>query len=377
MKKTVKIIAILIALVMSVSLIAACDNSKTDTSNPPATSPTGTSPTGTAPSGEVDHFARREYTISYVYGNSAPINIGFQQALEDFGKRMNFKVKASGADFDPAKVLEIIQADIDLGVDGFLINVMSETYPRQHEMLREAGIPYINVMGPYFDAQGNNMSPAVAFDGYKAGADLTKWWLDNYTTYFDNVELSSIGYMVVTFTVALEFTERSDGALETFKSLHPELEGNIFYVDLTNFSMDIAFDSVAATISGNAGISNWVIFAVAEDFAVGANRAVESLNRVGSCIVLTTGNDVAFEEWGNNATPQLVALVPVWKTSMMGTAAEGIVALIDGSETEDTLWSDRRESNDFATLYYVDAEVVTRDTYKDFIARIDREFGIS
>lgn len=378
MKKTFKIIAIIVVLVMSVTLIAACNGDSDTTPSPSDSSPTGTSPTGSAPGGsDVDHFARDPYVISYVYGNSAPINIGFQQALEDFGRRMNFTVKASGADFNPARVLEIIQTDIDLGVDGFLINVMSETYPRQHEMLREAGIPYINVMGPYFDAQGNNLAPAVAFNGIKAGADLTEWWLDNYTNYFDNADLASIGYMVVTFTVALEFTERSDGAVDAYKRLHPELEDNIFLVDLTNFSMDIAYDSVAATITGNSQFSNWVIFAVAEDFAVGANRAIEQLNKIGSCIVLTTGNDVAFEEWGNNATPQLVALVPVWKTSMMGTAAEGILALIDGRETEDTLWRDIRRPNDTATLFYVDTEVVTRDTYRDFIAKVDREFGIS
>ena len=406
-----KWLALFLVVIMAFSLVACSGGSTNDTTTPDNSGSAGSSDTGTAGSsdagsagssntgsggssdagsgasmegaavigstGAVDHFARDPYTISYVYGNSAPINIGFTQALEDFGKRMNFNVKSTGADFDPARVLEIIQADIDLGVDGFLINVMSETYQREHEMLREAGIPYINVMGPYFDAQGNNMAPAVAFNGYQAGSDITDWWLANYSTYLGEADLSSIGFMVVTFTVALEFTERSDGALDRFRELHPELENNIYYVDLTNFSMDIAYDSVAATVSGNAEIEKWVIFAVAEDFAVGANRAVESLNRVGSIIVLTTGNDVAFEEWGNNATPQLVALVPVWKTSMMGAAAEGIIALVDGRETEDTLWKEIRRPNDVATLFYVETEVVTRDTYRDFIARIDAEFGIT
>jgi len=367
-----KWLALFLAIVMGLTLFACTSNNTNDTT-PPAGTPGGDN----TPSGDVDHFARDPYTISYVYGNSAPINIGFIQALEAFGKKMNFTVKATGADFDPARVLEIIQTDIDLGVDGFLINVMSETYPRQHEMLTEAGIPYMNVMGPYFDSQGRNMSPAVAFDGYKAGADLTRWWLDNFTDYFSGAELSQIGYMIVTFTVALEFTQRSDGALDTFRDLHPELESNIFYVDLINFGIEIAYDQVAATISANAGIEYWVIFAVAEDFAVGANRAVESLNRVNNSMVMCTGNDIAFEEWGNNATPQWVALVPVWKTSMMGASAEGILALVDGRETPETLWADRRQANDFATLFYVDSEVVTRDTFRDFIARTDAQFGIS
>ena len=370
--------------------VFACNKTTSDTPSSPSapSSPNGGSSPDSSPGGapasapgsstdEVDYFARPPYTISYVYGNSAPINIGFTQALEEFGKKMNFTVKATGADFDPARVLEIIQTDIDLGVDGFLINVMSETYPRQHEMLNEAGIPYINVMGPYFDDQGRNMNPAVAFDAHKAGSDLTNWWLNNYKDYFGDIELSSIGFMVVTFTVALEFTQRSDGALDTFRELHPELENNIFYVDLTNFSMDIAFNSVAATLSGNANIEHWVIFAVAEDFAIGANRAVESLNRVDNIIVLTTGNDVAFGEWDNNSTPELVALVPVWKTSMMGAAAEGILTLIEGRATPETLWSERKAPNDFATLFYIDSEVVTRDTYRDFIARVDAQFGMS
>lgn len=373
MKKPLKIIAVFLVLALSTGIMAACDggssNNSPGTSSPPSQSGTQPSDTG--------HFARDPYTISYVYGNAAPINIGFIAALEAFGAKMNFKVKATGADFDPAKVLEIIQTDIDVGVDGFLINVMSETYPRQHEMLMEAGIPYINLMGPYIDDQGRNMSPAVAFDGYKAGKELTEWWIANFPNFLDGADMADIGYMVVTFTVAFEFTDRSNGAIDTYLAMHPELRDNLFVVDLINFGIDIAYDQVAATIAANADVGYWVIYAVAEDFAVGANRAIESLNRVDSTMVLCTGNDIAFEEWDKGATPQWVALIPVWKTSMMGTAAEGILALIDGSETAETLWASRRAPGDLATLFYVESEVVTRDTYKDFIARTDAAFGIS
>ena len=217
-------------------------------------------------------------------------------------------------------------------------------------------------------------SPSCPFDGYQAGANIAEWLVNNYTDYFGDVDLADIGFITLNFSVATEFNVRAFGAQDKYKELHPELADNVFDVDLLDmgFSVDAGFDKAAATMSGNADIQYWFIFGVAEDFAVGAARAVESLGKQDTALVVSTGNDFCFPLWESEGdTPCWVATVPVYKTNLAVPMAAGIIALIDGRATNETLWADQRAQGDFATQYNVSVEVVTRDNYQQFIEQAD------
>jgi ABC-type sugar transport system substrate-binding protein len=290
-------------------------------------------------------------------------------AFKKFAEKMNFKFVEACSNGDHDQFVNLITTNIAAGVDAFCLNPMIETLQRDDEVCKEANVPYINAMTPYTDSQGHTLNVSVAFDGYGAGVLAGDWFEQNYSKYFDKVDISSIGFMVVNFSIVPVFAIRADGALDTYKKNHPDLEKNIYNVDLNEFSQQNAYDKVAATLSANPDVKYWAVFGVAEDFNVGACRALEATGKAADSIVISSGNDVCFSEWDNNTTPEWVATVPVYGANLAAPICAGLIALLDGRATPDTLWSDLRKPGETGVQYNIALEVATRDNYKDFIAK--------
>ena len=392
MKKTA---ALVLTFLMTLSLFACAGNQTAETpqetaSSAPASTAPSTEPSteaGNEPNAEpsadgtvgyltddVDHFGRDPYELVYLYGIPVPISANVFTSLERLGEKMNFTINSFCADGDMAKYVEFVETYIDMGVDGFLCSPQQDVMLRTDELCSEANVPYINMMTTYADENGHTLKPVVSFDGYQAGMNIVDWLVENYTDYFGDVDLADIGFMTLNFSVATEFNVRAFGAQDQYKNLHPELADNVFDIDLLDigFSVDAGYDKAAATMSANSDMEYWFIFGVAEDFAVGAARAVESLGKDAQVLVVSTGNDFCFELWGEEGnTACWVATVPVYMTELAVPMAAGILALIDGRATNETLWEDLRADGDFATQYNTPVDVVTRDNYQQFISKAD------
>lgn len=385
-----KLIAILLAFLTAFSLLACSGTNSSGTSSAAPSSAAPVSAQGTAPSAapsaspekstvgfitdKVDYFAREPYKVEFVYGLTCGQTANFTDALTKLSKKMNFTLTAFSSEMDLDKYVNELQTQINLGIDGFIFSPPVDVLVRQDEICKEAKIPYVNSLNAYMDAGGRTLSPVVSFDGYKAGANLTDWLVNNYKTYLKADDLSQIGYIVIDFSVSPEFSVRANGAKEEFKKLHPELEKNIFAVDLADlgFSIDSGYTKTAATLAAHADVKYWFIFGVSEDFVVGAARAVEAAGKTADSILVSTGSDTCFDTWATaDNTPNWIATVPIYKTDFCAPMAAGLVALMDGRATADTLWADLRASGDKATQYIVSVDVVTRDTFKDFITKAD------
>lgn len=388
-----KAAAIALAILMALSMFSCASNQTAETpqetessapsaelsaeaSNGPSAEPSTESSVGFL-TDDVDHFDRDTYELVYLYGIPVPISANVFSSLERLGEKMNFTINSFCADGDMAKYVEFVETYIDMGVDGFLCSPQQDVMLRTDELCSEANVPYINMMTTYVDENGNTLKPVVSFDGAQAGMNIVDWLFENYTDYFGDVDLADIGFMTLNFSVATEFNVRAFGAQEQYKNLHPELADNIYDIDLLDigFSVDAGYDKAAATMSAHSDIEYWFIFGVAEDFAVGAARAVESLGKEDQVLVVSTGNDFCFELWGEEGnTPCWVATVPVYMTELAVPMAAGIIALIDGRATNETLWAELRADGDFATQYNTPVDVVTRDNYQQFISQADTVF---
>ncbi len=394
MKKTA---AIILAILMAFSLFACAAKEPAETAGEDSAAPSSSTPS-VAPAkdaspeasaqpiqddtestvgyitDDVDYYARDPYKLAYIYGIPVPISANVFTVLERLGEKMNFTVNSFCADGDMSKYVEFVETYIDMGIDGFLFSPQQDVMPRSDELCSEAGVPYINMMTTYADENGNTLKPVVSFDGYQAGANIAEWLVNNYTDYFGDVDLTDIGFITLNFSVATEFNVRAFGAQDKYKELHPELADQVFDIDLLDvgFSVDAGYDKAAATMSANSDIKYWFIFGVAEDFAVGAARAVESLGKKDQALVVSTGNDFCFDLWGSREdTPCWVATVPVYMTDLAVPMAVGIVALIDGRATNETLWADLRKEGDFATQYNIAVDVVTRNNFQQFVTQAD------
>lgn len=320
---------------------------------------------------DVDYFARDAYHVTYIYAVAVPLTAKTGDKLLELGEKMNFTVTQIDANNDMGKYIDAIEQEIGTGTDGFIFSPQTDVLVRMDDLCKEADLPYVSLMTPYLDEDGNNLCPTVQFDGIAAGTVLADWAVDNYSNYFNDVDLTSFGFMVMGFSVDQTFIDRSDGFMNELKAIRPDLENNIIYVDCidSGFSIDSGYNKAAATLSAHADINNWIIFAVSEEFNVGACRAVEAAGKIDDCVVISTGCDAVFLEWDDGNSPQWISTIPIYNTDLAAATAAGIVALMDGRATSETLWEEVRAPGDIATRFNITLEVVTKDTYKDFIAR--------
>ncbi len=360
----------------NVSAVTSIEPASDTSVNP--TSDTSTQSTIGYLTDEVDYFARDPYHVTFIYAVSVPIISKTAEKLEELGEKMNFTITNIDANFDLGKYVDAIEQEIGTGTDGFIFSPQTPVVEVQDDLCKEAGLPYVNLLTAYFNEDGINLCPTVQFDGIEAGSMLANWVVDNYANYFNDADLTSFGFMVMGFSADQSFIDRADGFINELKTIRPDLEDNIIYVDCidSGFSIDSGYNKAAATISAYADINNWIIFGVSEEFNVGACRAVEAAGKTNDCVVISTGCDAVFPEWDEGHSPQWIATIPIYGTNLAIDCATGIVALMDGRATTETLWEDVKAPGDTAALFNIPLQVVTPDDYMDFIANSEAAMDI-
>jgi hypothetical protein len=66
---------------------------------------------------------------------------------------------------------------------------------------------------------------------------------------------------------------------------------------------------------------------------------------------------------------RMIATIPIYGPDIAVASAAGLVALMDGRATLETLWQEVKLPGDIATRYNLSLEIVTKDNYQDFIDR--------
>lgn len=383
-----KVTAMLLVIIM-VFALAACSGQESDSK--PSESPAASQSDGNAKAqldpqdgstagymtDEVDHFAREPYNVMFCYPLSVAMWNNFSDSFEALGEKMNFNLTTFDAQSDYDKYVSTVEQAIDTGVDGFFFAPGADIPARLQQLCNEANIPCVFILIPSRDKEGHVNSVTVTLDNYIVGATMWDWVEANYSTYLSGADLATTGIILLDYSVTSDFSDRATGMKDQLLSRHPELESNVFYVDTASegWGQSSGYNKTAATLAANPDFEHWIVFGVAEDFVVGACRALESNDKGDKSIALSVGNDVCFDQWDNGESPEWVATVPVYRNDFCPNAAAGLVALMDGRATMDTLWADERAEGDTATSYDIPLTVVTRDTYKDYIAESDAKAG--
>ena len=397
-----KIITLCLAALLLFSLFACSNNNNSSNSsggnNTPAGSPTNESPSAPASNStgdsaasaspaatgggrvgymddDVDHFARDKYEIAYVYSIDIPIHQQMAESFGNLGSKYNYNFTAYSAQADTDTFISLLEVCIDQGMDGVIVAPFVEVYRRVYEVLDEAGMPFAAPLTPYRDDQDRNMMPAVIFDGYEAGVMLADWLLDNYKDFFGDIDLSKAGVLTVSLLIDKDIRARADGGRDRYLERVPGMENMIVEMDMSDtvFSIQGAFDKAATIFAANSDKEYWFIISGSEEWGIGALRAAESIGLADKTVLATVGSAFAFGgEWEDPAnSPSWRVLVPENTDQFAATLIPGLIALIDGRATFDTLWINERAPGDFATISYLNIELATRDNYKDYIAKSD------
>ena len=382
---------------MLLSLFACASDSG---SNPPATnSDSGggavadvpqTSPDSPAPADtkvragyiddDVDHFAREPYEFAFVHSSDISVLFSLAAELERLGSRFNYNITSYSAKGDMDNFVSILEVLVDQGIDGVIHSPYVETYRRINEVLSEAGVPQLTPLSAFKDEQGRNMIPVVLADGYTSGVMLADWVLDNYKDFFGDIDLSKAGLLTVSLSIDRDIQARAEGGKTRFLERQPDFADRVFEIDMsdTGFSIQDGFNKAATIYAANANITHWFIISGSEEWGIGTLRAAESIGISDNVVLTTVGSVIALSgEWDDPGnSPSWRAATPEHMPQYAAHSAAALVALCDGRATPKTLWLDNPQNeSDFASMYYLENEVIPRATYPEFLARMDALYG--
>ncbi len=80
----------------------------------------------------------------------------------------------------------------------------------------------------------------------------------------------------------------------------------------------------------------------------------------------TVNSDVLTGMWDTGYDGCFVSCVAVSPAMYAAPSIAALLAIIEGTATFDTLWTSRRAPGDECTVYNMDTQVVTKETYKAY-----------
>ena len=320
----------------------------------------------------LDPDSRDTYEIVFAYPRPMTLMQNITNVLEELGPKLNYNITASTGDNDIDVYIQNLEILATQGTDGF-INVIDPTSSvRIVEVLDELGIPYIGMLNTVKDEDGHALVPCIALDGYATGEEQIQWLYDNYQSYWGDIDTSKIGLIDITWSANTEFEDRYTGALDKFNELFPDNSDKIFTADGVTGSMDTdtGFNMTSPIFTANSDVEYWFVASCLEMYAQGAARAAESLGNEDNVLITCVGSDVLSAEWDNGYEGCWVACVAVSDYQYTVPGICGLISMIDGLSTQESLWTSKRAEGEAYTIYNINAQMVTKDTYQDYFDRI-------
>jgi hypothetical protein len=270
---------------------------------------------------------------------------------------------------------------IDRGdVDGFIIETTNSVQNAVLDMLTESGVPYINLFTEYFDENGTVITPTVGIPQYDVGHLSLQYLTDNYKTYWGDVDTSKIGLITIDFSVSPALNERILGIEGCFKEAFPGNE-NIYYTDSFAagaaewFTLEGGYNPVAQTVASHPEVEYWMVSSCLENYSQGAARAADDLKLNDKMLISTVGHPMLEQEWDNGYDGAWKCAVAISNYAYAAPTILGLTALVDGRASAETLWPQFKKEGNKCAIWYADYELVTKDTYKAYLASVDEKYG--
>jgi len=397
-----KIIALLLALVM-VFALAACGTSEAPAEEPatkaeePAKTAEEPAKTAEEPAEapaadldmtvvatvdeDVDYSAREPYKIVYAHYDNNLLEQQMWDAFSDVADKYNVELDRMTGDTDDEQYVTNLQAIVDRGdVDAIVIETTNSVQNAVLDIMAESGIPYVNLFTEYYDENGVVITPTVGLPQYQVGYDSLEYLCKNYKEFWGDVDTSKIGLIGIDFSVSPALNARVVGAEDCFKAYFPGNE-NIFYSDSFAagasawFTLEGGYDPTAQTIASHPEIEYWMVDSCLENYSQGAARAADDLDKNDTMLITTVGSPMLTEEWDNGYDGAWKCCVAISNYAYATPAILSLVAMLDGRATAETIWPQYLADGDQCAIWLSDYAVVTKDTYKQYMADIDAKYG--
>ncbi len=387
-----KVVATLLSVLVAVTLFACA---KTETPNAaPSTTPSS-SPSSSpavspstvpsdAPSADTskigwynperDYAGRDPYKVVYISYQGGT----FGELLE-----ANFKGWASVLNIDytrmDAPTMDTFYSTMEVyaneGYDGYILDGDPVLADKTIEYAKELDIKaWLPAMSTLRSADGKMMWPGVTMDSAWAGREQISWAWDNYSKYLgEGVDTANLGVIFVDYSVIpnLHLTEEGTKGWLSEKATGSGFNmDNYFVADAAGlaFNAETAYTLVSTIISSNSNISHWIICTCMEPYGVGASRACEDMDKIGKAIVVSQDGTTLFDSWDNDYEGCWVAALTSPLQYFTEPTMCGILALIEGEATPETLWPESVAPGDTYANNVIYSTMLTKENYKEFLA---------
>jgi ABC-type sugar transport system substrate-binding protein len=330
---------------------------------------------------EADHWNREPYKFASM---ALFTGMAFMQLINDnftkWGTVFNYETTIYDANMDYDGYINQIQVYADQGYDALLCGMDIALIPRIYELTQELKMPVVGMPTAFTDSENHMIWPSVQQDDNANSTMCMQWLSDNYKNYWkDPLDQSKLGMIAITFSPVSGVNARIPGFENTFKKLFPEAAKNYILCDLvTNangFSQQAANEMTAATIAAHPEITKWFICAAVDDMAIGAERAVEAMNKTADVLIVSCQADAFISEMDANPTKgSYVAANGLSTVELTGYCAANLVAILEGRVTAQTVWPEYVAAGDQFPCIYVKGTMITKETYKDWLAKNSFEY---
>ena len=323
-----------------------------------------------------DHWNRKPYKIASMALNTATtytqlINENFTK----WGKVFNYEAVIYNANMDYDGYINQIQVYADQKFDALLTGMDIALIPRIYELTQELKLPVVGMPTAFTDKDNHINWPSVQQDDVGNSTMCIQWLADNYKNYWkDPIDKTKLGLITITFSPVSGINDRIPGFEKTFKKLFPEAAKNYYLCDLVQnaagFSNQAASEMVAATISSHTEIKKWFIATAVDDWSVGAERSIESLNKNDDVLIVSCQGDAFIDEMKTApAKESYVGAAALSTVELTGLCAANLVSVLEKKVTPQTIWPEYVAKGDKFPCIYVKGTMITKDTYKDWLTK--------
>ena len=189
--------------------------------------------------------------------------VGTSTAMQETAKELGAKdVILFDTAMSPDKYMTALDSAISQGVDVLIVCPPDQQLSDiTVQRCKEAGIKVMADDDGLIDKDGKHIAPALELDAYVVGASQGEWLAKYYADNKLADKSDTTAYMVMTMNEVSSCVPRSEGAKDTFiKNASDFPKDKIIEANYDGTS-DKGFNVVAATITANPGIKNWIITA--------------------------------------------------------------------------------------------------------------------
>lgn len=340
-----KLLAIILALAMLLTL-AAC-------SKEPKTDDTKTSDDGKILIGAI----YRDLTQTWFEKEAA--------AAKATADELGIDILIGDGQEDPAVLIDVLDSFITQGIQGLVINTCDQGLSQTIlDKCAAAGIPVCAVDVPLIDDDGNHIAPAVILDSYLCGQQTVEWLLDYVDDNGGMQDTATTGLLILAMETVTSCIPRADGQYDRFVEKCPDFPtDHIFRIDYGAGSTETGYDAAAATITAHPEIKTWYVVAANDEGAVGAARYLEEIGLDEAAVCVGIDGYLASDEFKKDASP-----VKASAYLDSGTVAKvSVTAVYENIVNGTEIFGEYKENGESFGTYPFGSVIVTKDNYTEIM----------